>query len=308
MKLTRRNFRDEEDFWRMREFLRQTLLCNDLREKSWPVMRLDYWRWHCIENCKGCESMEKVSFLWETPDGRLAAVLNPEEAGQVFLHIHPDYQTEVLEQEMISFAEKTLSIKKEGKNAIAIWADSEVSQRQAVLAGRGYTRGRWVENQWRCELDAAIPQAHPAEGYIVRSLGPREELPARSWASWRAFHPDEPREAYQGWDWYLNIQRCPLYRRDLDIVAATASDEIASFATFWYDDATRTAYIEPVGTMPEHQRRGLARAVITEGLRRVQWMGAKRAFVGGYEPAANSLYSSVLSPACDRSEQWIKEW
>ena len=146
-----------------------------------------------------------------------------------------------------------------------------------------------------------------ADGYTIRPLGGESELPARSWASWRGFHPNEPHEKYQGWEWYRNIQRCPLYRRDLDIVAATG-DIIAAFATFWFDDVTRTVYIEPVATVPEHQRKGLARAVITEGLRRVQRMGAVRAFVGGYGPEPNALYSSVFSPQCDRSEQWAKAW
>jgi GNAT superfamily N-acetyltransferase len=84
-------------------------------------------------------------------------------------------------------------------------------------------------------------------------------------------------------------------------------DEISAFVTAWYDDVTRAAYLEPVGTVPEHQRRGLARAAITEGLRRLQRLGATRAFVGGYEPGANALYASVLSPQHDRSEQWITE-
>ena len=141
----------------------------------------------------------------------------------------------------------------------------------------------------------------------MRALGDVDELPARSWASWRGFHPDEPDEDYEGWEWYHNIQRCPLYRRDLDLVAVAPGGEIASFCTLWYDDVTRSAYIEPVATVPEHLRRGLARATITEGLRRLQRLGATRAFVGGYEPGPNALYASVLSAEHDRSEQWIKE-
>jgi GNAT superfamily N-acetyltransferase len=90
--------------------------------------------------------------------------------------------------------------------------------------------------------------------------------------------------------------------------AATAGGEIASFCTVWYDDVTRSAYLEPVATVPEHQRLGLARATISEGLKRVKRLGATRAFVGGYEPAPNALYSSVLSAEHDRSLQWIKRW
>jgi mycothiol synthase len=175
------------------------------------------------------------------------------------------------------------------------------------LKARGYKRGKGTESQWRRDLDTPIPDVPVATGYTIRALGDKSELSARSWASWHGFHPGEPDEKYDGWEWYLNIQRCPLYRRDLDLVAAY-EDIIAAITTFWYDDVTRTVYIEPVATVPEHQRRGLARALISEGLKRAQRLGAVRAFVGGYEPAPDALYASVLSPECDRSEQWEKEW
>jgi len=64
-------------------------------------------------------------------------------------------------------------------------------------------------------------------------------MPTRSWASWRGFHPDEPDEDYQGWEWYLNIQRCPFYCRDLNIVSIAPDGETATFSTMWYDNVTR---------------------------------------------------------------------
>ena len=44
--------------------------------------------------------------------------------------------------------------------------------------------------------------------------------------------------------------------------------ELAAFCTVWVDPETRTAVFEPVGTHPNHQKRGLGKAVMTEGLRR----------------------------------------
>jgi GNAT superfamily N-acetyltransferase len=111
-------------------------------------------------------------------------------------------------------------------------------------------------------------------GYTVRALGDQDELPARSWLSWKAFHPNEPDEKYEGWEWYKNVQRIPLYRRDLDIVAVASGGELAAFCTVWFDDVTRTAVFEPVGTHPDHQKRGLGKAVMSEGLRRAQRLGA----------------------------------
>jgi mycothiol synthase len=307
MKITMRTYRDEDDYWRIRQFLRDVMILNDLREKSWSVARLDYWRWHGLENCKSNNPLEQVTFLWETKAGQIAAVLNPEEYGQVFLQIHPAFKTAKLEEEMVVFAEQNLSINRDNKKKVAFWVDSEDKLRLGLLKARGFKKGKWTESQWRRDLVHPIRDVPVSAGYTIRSLGDESELPARSWASWRGFHPDEPDEKYQGWEWYRNIQRCPLYRHDLDLVAAQG-DIIAAITTFWFDDVTRTVYIEPVATVPEHQRRGLARALITEGLKRAQHLGAVRAFVGGYEPAPDALYSSVLSPVCDRSEQWEKEW
>jgi ribosomal protein S18 acetylase RimI-like enzyme len=253
-------------------------------------------------------TLPEIIFLWETYDGQIAAVLNPEEPGNTFLQIHPAFKTKALEQNMLAAAEERLSIERNGKRHVAVWVASQDGLRREILLGRGYKPGPDVESQWRRDLDGPIPDVPLAEGYTIRSLGDQSELPARSWASWRGFHPNEPEDKYKGWEWYHNIQRCPLYRRDLDIVAAAPDGLIAAFATFWFDDGTRTVYIEPVATVPEHQRRGLARAVITEGLRRVQLLGAVRAFVGGYEPGPNALYSSALSPEHDCMEQWVKEW
>jgi mycothiol synthase len=308
MKLNLRKYQNENDYWQIRSFLRETFLLNDGRELNWHVARLDYWRGHMLANCNIGDSLDWLIYIWETDDGQIAAVLNNEEPGQAYLQVHPAFRTMELAVEMIEQAEQNLTIEMDGQKVLCIWSDSEDPICLEILKDRGYTKGKWTECQWRRDLDNPIPEVSIPKGYTIRSMGDVDEIPARSWASWRGFHPDEPDEDYQGWEWYHSIQRCPLYRRDLDIVAVAPSGEIASFCTMWFDDATRSAYIEPVATVPEHLRRGLARATITEGLRRLQQMGAVRAFVGGYEPGPNALYSSILSPAHDKYEQWVRKW
>ncbi|MCB0104133.1 MAG: GNAT family N-acetyltransferase, partial [Anaerolineales bacterium] len=88
---------------------------------------------------------------------------------------------------------------------------------------------------------------------------------------------------------------------------AIASDgSIASFCTIWFDDVTRTAYFEPVATVPKHQRHGLGKAILTEGLKRLKTMGAKIATVGGYSNEANGLYFSVFGKEFDQTQPWEK--
>ncbi len=306
MKLTMRRYQGEDDYWRMRSFLRQVFLLNGRQEVSWQVARLDYWRWHGIENL-GHGRLEEDVFIWEAPDGRIAAVLNREGPGEVYLQVHPGLRTPQLEEEMVVVAEEHLAIPHtSGQRRLRVWASEHDGSRQAILARRSYAKSDGPEYQRQRPLDLPIPEAPPPPGYTVRALGDADELPARSWISWRAFHPDEPDEDYGGWEWYRNVQRMPLYRRDLEIVAVAPTGEFAAFCTLWYDDVTRTGYFEPVGTEPAHQRRGLGKAVMCEAMRRLKGMGGTLATVAGYTVAANALYASVVSKEYEPSGPWAK--
>jgi mycothiol synthase len=310
MKLTMRRYQEEDDYWRIREFLRQVFLLNDRRELSWQVYRFDYWRWHGIENL-GHGQLEEDVFLWETADGQIAAVLNREGPGHVFLQVHPDLRTPALEEEMLVVAEKHLAIPSaNGRRKLRVWANEHDDLRQGILIRRGYTKGNEPEYQRRRSLEEPIPEGQPAPGYTVRALGDGAELLERCYASGLAFHPDEIRYAVENREdvsWYRNIQNAPLYRRDLDIVAIAPDGAVASFCTVWFDDVTRAGAFEPVGTVPAHQRRGLGKAVMCEGLRRLKRMRATMTYVGSYTPPAHALYASVRFTEYELSEPWAKE-
>jgi GNAT superfamily N-acetyltransferase len=309
MKLTMRAFQDEDDYWRIREFLRRVFLLNGRQERSWQAARLDYWRWHVAGNCWESGSIEDVIWLWETADGEIAAVLNPEGKVDAHLQMHPGLRMPKLEDEMLAVAEERLHKPlPDGRRKLLVWADEHDALRQEVLTRRGYIKHDEPGYDRQRLLSEPIPDAPVPPGYTVRSLGGVHELPARSWLSWRAFHPDEPDEDYEGWEWYLNVQQAPMYRRDLDIVAVAPDGELAAFCTLWYDDVTRTGYFEPVGAEPAHHRRGLGKAVMCEAMRRIKRMGATLVTVGGFTPAANALYSSVVSPDCTLSYPWVKGW
>ena len=137
-------------------------------------------------------------------------------------------------------------------------------------------------------------------------MGDAEEYPARSWASWRAFHNDEPDENYDGdFSWYANLQSAPLYRRDLDVIAVASDGSIAAFCTIFYDDYTRSAVTVLVGTAVEHWRRGLGKAVITEGLRRLKEMGCTLVFSTAHNEPADFLYHSVMQEM-KITDTWLK--
>lgn len=306
MKLTRRPYAGEADYWRLRAFLREVYGGNDRHEWSWPLYRWDYWRWHVHENVFQ-HDLPEVVFIWETAQGEVAAFINPDGPGHVHLQVHPAARSRALEAEMLAVAEERLATPLADRaRQLHVWAHESDDLRQALLAERGYTRREWEDRQRRRALAAPLPTVALPDGYRIRALGGDEELPARSWCSWRAFHPDDPDDAYEGWEWYRNVQRAPLYRRQLDLVAAAPGGALGAFCTVWFDDANRVGSFEPVGTAPEHQRRGLGKAVIAEGLRRLQRLGATLATVNSSGMPGHALYASMGFTAFDLQRAWTK--
>ncbi|MBN1859132.1 GNAT family N-acetyltransferase [Candidatus Bipolaricaulota bacterium] len=310
MKLIQRTYQGEGDYWAIRDFLRDLYVRNGHRELAWPVARLDYWRCHCMANLDDGNIDDSI-FIWEDARGRIVAVLNREDPGQVYFQVDPRHRTPELEACLLDVAEKHLTTigKKSGREVLAVWVTDGDTLREELLAHRGYKRQESWQHYGRYrDLALPIPDVPPPDGYTIRPLK-LEEIPSRSWASWRAFHPDEPDTDYQGSSWYENILSTPLYRRDLDLVAIAGDGSVASFCTIWYDDVTRSGYYEPVGTVPEHQRHGLATALLYEGMRRLRERGAAQACLGGggaSNPAAEGVYARVFGNDRDSATGWLK--
>lgn len=91
------------------------------------------------------------------------------------------------------------------------------------------------------------------------------------------------------------LRQTSLYRPDLDLVVLDGGEEVAAYGLFWFDPATATGLVEPMRTEDDHQRRGLARHILTAGIDLLAKAGAERVKIC-YEPdnpASGGLYLSV---------------
>jgi ribosomal protein S18 acetylase RimI-like enzyme len=143
---------------------------------------------------------------------------------------------------------------------------------QRVLLDRGYRERADApfDLDLRRSTDVAI-HVHAPDGYLVRPARPDDDLVAVHRASWRpADLPFAPGHAPTvgpdaasslSADVLAAVQAHPGYDRDLHLVVEDPERELVASCIVWLDRETRSAAIEPLGVVPEHRNRGLARSM-----------------------------------------------
>ena len=131
---------------------------------------------------------------------------------------------------------------------------------------------------------------HSVDRFEIRALQGEHEHALRADAARLAFESTLDTGVHRGR--YLQFMRSPGYVLEHDLVAVAEDGTIASFAIYWLDDELSLGQFEPVGTHPDFQRRGLARALLHEGLARLSEAGIQRASVmtGGSNARAQQTY------------------
>jgi RimJ/RimL family protein N-acetyltransferase len=150
------------------------------------------------------------------------------------------------------------------------------------LTARGLTRtGDGIIVGWLA-ADDRPPISPLAAGYSV--LARADTLDRPHHFGTRATEFTEPR-----------LAQTSLYRADLDLAVYDKRGDVGGYGLFWFDPVTATGVVEPMRTADEHQRRGLARHILTVGIDRLAELGATRISIGWEpdNPASGPLYRSV---------------
>jgi GNAT superfamily N-acetyltransferase len=171
-----------------------------------------------------------------------------------------------------------------GSEAVTLEVDRADDVLREVLVGHAFAiaEDELVE-AW---LDAAArPAISPLpDGYRLSSRLDTMQRPHHMISAERNILDPEPR-----------LRQTSLYRPDLDLVVLDRSDDVAAYGLFWYDPVTATGLVEPMRTEDDHQRRGLARHVLTTGIALLAGAGAERIKIcfEPDNPASKGLYLSV---------------
>ena len=253
---------------------------------AWEVRRWDGQRYYRSDPGLDSDWASRIR-LWEDGD-RLVACVHPEDGGDAWLEVDPAYRH--LEEEMLDWAETEL---RDEQGRLHVHALDDDHPRREVLARRGYVETESGEVTRIRRLPGAQPSP-PAipDGYVIREIrsqesGERQALAALLNAAFgRTGHTEREFQVF--------ASHAPGYRDDLHLVAEAPDGGFAAHVGITFEPTQRVGIVEPVCTHPDHRRRGLARALLDEVIRRVARLGASAVTVGtGIEAAANQLYADA---------------
>jgi RimJ/RimL family protein N-acetyltransferase len=166
---------------------------------------------------------------------------------------------------------------------------------RGVLTSHGFARKG--DGMHECWMEAAArPGISPLpDGYRLLSRRDTTERPHHM------THPRRP-------DVEQRLQQTSLYRSDLDLVVLDAHDEVAAYGLFWFDPVTATGVVEPMRTLDDHQRRGLARHILTTGVDLLAEAGAERISIAFHpdNPASGHLYRTVGFEPHRQTDVWSR--
>jgi mycothiol synthase len=235
---------------------------------------------------------------------RLIAAFWLEVGGELQFEVLPEHEHRTAE--IVGHAEHLSSAE---RLDIAVF-DSDV-RRQETLTTLGFRRRGPANVQFTLPLDA-IPQEPPPHGFRLRDcLGVDPD--ARSAAhrdAWNALAHIGLPDARSGFstDVYLSLLNAPGYDPALDIVIEAPDGRLVGNCIAWADTASGVGIFEPVGVHPDFRGRGLAGAVIAEGMRRLRARGLTTAWISTahFNAPAIAAYSALGFALMDSSSLWSK--
>ncbi|HLY29811.1 MAG TPA: GNAT family N-acetyltransferase, partial [Ktedonobacterales bacterium] len=220
-------------------------------------------------------------------------------SGEATLQLHPRLrvspQGDTLLDAMLMWVNERVSVAGVTRCEIPALADDTLYD--AALTRHGFARAQPTSLVFQQQLDAPLSAPTLPDGWQVRHVADEADSAQRVELHRAVWYPS--RVTVES---YRRLRSAPLYRPAIDLVAVSPKGAFAAYCICWYDPANQTGEFEPVGTHPEFRGQGLGKAVVREGLRRLQALGARLASVStgvtDYPPkfsaaAAHRLYSAA---------------
>ncbi|HEU5370316.1 MAG TPA: GNAT family N-acetyltransferase [Ktedonobacterales bacterium] len=228
--------------------------------------------------------------------------------------VHPAAREAGLEEAILAWAfERWPQVMAEHGLRYSLFLEVREDQtvRLTLLERLGFVRDDWHTLHMSQPLNGAIPPSHTPEGFTIRPLAGEAEV-----AGYVALHRAAFGSMNMTEDWRRRALQAPQYIPALDLVAAAPDGSLAAFCVCWLsqrghdENGSNTGQVEPIGVRPDLQGRGLGRAILLEGLRRLQAHGAATALVDsdGENEASRGLYEAVGFRVANSARKYRKDF
>lgn len=295
MQITNRLYGLPDDLARMRRFLTDAQ-----RECGFgPYMHVGDLVWRMYQNTV-FDPAQNILLMFE--DEMLVGFAWYYPPNTVEFQVHPRLRgTGLLETPMLEWARgrwRECHADGQARAPLITNAVDDASGLQEFLRANGFqARGKYLL-LLESKFDVPLAPIQVEEGITVHGVSHADQFTARVDLHREVWYPSKVTlEAYQ------RLRTIPGYNPELDLVAETREGILASYCICWYDEVNRTGEFEPVGTRPAYRRRGLGQAVLREGFRRLQALGARAAIVSCYEHN-RAFYESVGFREIHRDHEW----
>ncbi len=226
--------------------------------------------------------------------------------------VFPAYEWCGIEEQAMAWGENLVSeLYKEDSQKwggpIVSGARQDNNLRCAFLEHFGFhPGGEFSEVNMLRSFNKPIPNYVIPAGFMVRSVSDedianRADVQHEVWQPWSVGNVSEKD--------YALLMQLPGYQLDLDIIAVAPDGEIASYVNCWIDPVNKIGDFGPVGARSAYRRMGLTRAVLIEGLRRMQAYGMNRVCVstGVSNTPAKNLYESIGFKTVNQYIEFVKK-
>jgi mycothiol synthase len=244
--------------------------------------------------------------LWEE-GGELVGFALLEEPDGVVMQVHPRLRgSGPLEREMLEWAARQTREVYGGRAGDELWTRvaEDDPRPDTLLARLGFGWDPDHALKMVRTLDGSLHGHALPYGWTVREVGGEGEWEERVEVHRQVWHPSRVTlEAYR------RLRAAPGYDPRLDLVVVAPDGSFGSYCICWFDPQSRTGLFEPLGTRQAHRGKGLGKAVMHEGLRRLRGLGARTALVTAIHDnvAARSLYESVGFESVNRERLYGKK-
>ena len=301
-----RPYGGEADLLQMRDMLMQARArTGDWRYAHVGLLAWDFFMIVCHLNPR------RHIRLWHDETGTLAgyAMVGDE---QLDWQILPEHEWAGLEGEALAWGEALYAdLRRQDEERwsepLVCGARQDDSGRIAFLEGHGWCyRGESAEVNMIRSFAGPIPEGVLPTGFVIRGLAGPHESEERAAAEHDVWQPYTVGDVTG--EQYAALMALPGYRQDLDVVAIAPDGTIAAYVNCWLDPVNGIGDLGPVGARPAYRRQGLTRAVLLEGMRRLQAVGMDRACVstGVANTAARALYESVGFRVVNRYLDYVR--